>query len=377
MHKDPENRFIDFKKATIIPSGNTLVLLGDWTWCCLSEQILDNLYINKNIENIDARKIASLDSSGAFFITQILKRFSKANQILHIELNEKHQSLYELIAKNTHSKIKEKRAFSPFDIAYRIGAGTSQIFRDLFYFLGFIGEVAETTIQGAKAPWKLRGKLVFDIIYSAGYQAVGIICLLAFLIGVVLAYQIGGQLLQYGANIFVVNLLGISLLREFAPLITAIIVAGRSGSAFAAQIGTMKVQEEVDALRTFGITPIGRLVLPRIFGLLISLPILVIFADIASVFGGMVMSKAFLGLGFGDFLSQFAQNISFSTYMIGLVKTPVFALIIASVGCYRGLNVRGDAASIGEETTKSVVYSIFLIIIADAIFSILFSFAGL
>jgi phospholipid/cholesterol/gamma-HCH transport system permease protein len=228
-----------------------------------------------------------------------------------------------------------------------------------------------------RTPWNISGRLILDIIYSTGYQAIGIITLLAFLIGVVLAYQMGGQLIAYGANIFIVKLLGLSLLREFAPLITSIIVAGRSGSAFTAQIGTMKIQEELDALRTFGISPIERLVLPRLCGLIIALPLLVVLADISSVIGGMIMSKVYLGISYGEFISQFHTDISFYTYFIGLIKTPVFALIIASVGSYRGFCVHGHASSIGEETTKSVVYSIFLIIIADAIFSILFSSAGL
>ena len=386
MHKDLENRKVDCQRqATIESQGNELILSGDWTWQCIAEELLNHpplltLKPKKTpLLKINAQRIEHFDSIGAYYLTKLVHLLEKKKiqtEIIHIADN--HQALYSLALKDADFSTESKsRSISPFDVAQRIGFRTRNYFYDSIKFFAFVGEVTLSSWQMARTPWKVRWRLIFDIVFSAGYQAVGIICLLAFLIGIVLAYQIGGQLLQYGANIFIVDLLGISLLREFAPLISAIIVAGRSGSAFAAQIGTMKVQEEVDALRTFGISPVTRLVLPRIIGLIIALPLLTIMANIASVFGGMVMSKAYLGLGYVEFIIQFGKSISFDTYMVGLVKTPVFALLIAAIGCYRGLRVRGDSASIGEETTNSVVYSIFLIIIADALFSILFSMAGI
>lgn len=377
MHKDLQNRKSLCDPAIINVSEGTITLSGDWSCHFIDENIIKDSKLDLNIKFVDASAIGRMDTTGAFFIAKLIMALNDKQSQPQIKLSSKHKTLYELVTENLSFEVEHKDDFTTFDTAYRIGFRTTRYVHDFVQLLGFLGEITDSSLRIIRTPWKVRWRLIMDIVYSTGYQAIGIICLLAFLIGVVLAYQMGGQLLTYGANIFIVNLLGISLLREFAPLITSIIVAGRSGSAFAAQIGTMKVQEELDALRTFGIPPIGRLVLPRIVGLLIALPLLVVLADIASIAGGMIMSKAYLGLSYTEFLTQFGNSISFNTYMVGLVKTPVFALIIAAVGCYRGLCVKGDAASIGEETTKSVVYSIFLIIIADATFSILFSMAGL
>ena len=191
-----------------------------------------------------------------------------------------------------------------------------------------------------------------------------------------MSYQIGLQLSNYGASIYVVDLLGISVLREFGPLITAIIIAGRSGSAFAAQIGSMKIQEEIDALQTIGISPIRRLVVPRILGLIIVLPLLVVWADLFGLLGGMIMSKMTFDIPPATFLTRLVSHTYLTNYLIGLVKTPVFAALIATVGCFRGFAVTGSSVSVGRETTKSVVQSIFLIIVADALFSIVFSTVG-
>jgi phospholipid/cholesterol/gamma-HCH transport system permease protein len=211
------------------------------------------------------------------------------------------------------------------------------------------------------------------IIYRNGYQALPIIFLLSFMIGVILAYQMGLQLKNYGANIYIVDLLGLSILREFGPLITAIMVAGRTGSAFTAQLGIMKVNQEIDALNTMGVTPAELLILPRIAGLLITLPLLTIWSDISAVVGGMVMSNNILNITWYDFLQRFPIVIPLKTLIIGLGKAPVFALIIASIGCFQGVRVKGSADSVGLNTTRSVVLSIFFIIVADAIFSVVFN----
>jgi phospholipid/cholesterol/gamma-HCH transport system permease protein len=207
----------------------------------------------------------------------------------------------------------------------------------------------------------------------AGFNALPIVGLLAFLMGVVIAFQGAAQLQRYGANIFIADMIGLSILRELAPLMTAIIVAGRSGSAFAAQIGTMKVTEEIDALRTIGVAPMELLVLPKVIALLIALPLLTVYADIMGVLGGMLMARSQLGVSFEDFLDRFDLAIRLSHYMVGLGKAPVFAMIVVIVGCYQGFNVGNRADSVGKQTTTSVVQAIFLIIVADAIFSVVFN----
>jgi phospholipid/cholesterol/gamma-HCH transport system permease protein len=183
----------------------------------------------------------------------------------------------------------------------------------------------------------------------------------------------GLQLRNYGANIYIVDLLGLSVLREFGPLITAIMVAGRTGSAFTAQLGIMKINQEIDALDTMGVTPAELLILPRIAGLFITLPLLTLWSDIFGVVGGMVMSNNMLGITWYDFLQRFPHVIPLKTLIIGLGKAPVFALIISSIGCFQGVRVDGSASSVGLNTTRSVVLSIFFIIVADAAFSIIFS----
>jgi phospholipid/cholesterol/gamma-HCH transport system permease protein len=194
---------------------------------------------------------------------------------------------------------------------------------------------------------------------------------------VVVAYQGADQLKHYGANVFVVELVGYAMLREFAPLIGAIIIAGRSGSAYAAQLGTMVVTEEIDAMRTLGLDPLQRLVLPKLLALAIALPLLTVFADLAGVFGGMVMARSQLGIGFGEFADRFGQVMQGSALLIGVGKACVFALIIAAVGCFQGLRTSGSADSVGRQTTQAVVQAIFLVIVADALFSVAFNLLGI
>jgi phospholipid/cholesterol/gamma-HCH transport system permease protein len=222
-------------------------------------------------------------------------------------------------------------------------------------------------------PSRLRWRPVLFNLHIAGVRALPIVGLLSFLLGIVVAYQGADQLRQYGANIFVADLVGLSMLREFAPLITAIIIAGRSGSAYAAQIGTMAVTEEIDALRTLGIVPQELLVLPKLLALLIALPLLTVFADVLGVFGGMLMARAQLGVEFGEFLDRFVKTVSVTSYLVGIGKAPVFAGIIAVVGCFQGFRTEGGADSVGRQTTLSVVQAIFLVVVADALFSVAFS----
>ena len=259
----------------------------------------------------------------------------------------------------------------------RIGRYSAGVAQQAVAMLSFVGESAVVLAAAVRHPARLRWRPVLYNIRSAGYDALPIVALLSFLLGVVIAYQGADQLRQYGANIFVADLVGLSMLREFSPLIVAIIVAGRSGSAYAAQIGTMAVTEEIDAMRTLGIRPLELLVLPKILALLVVLPLLTFFADVIGVLGGMAMSRAQLGVGYGEFLERFTQAVSATAYLIGICKAPVFAAIIAVVGCYQGFRTRGGADSVGRQTTRSVVQSIVLVIVADALFSIAFSALGL
>ena len=273
---------------------------------------------------------------------------------------------------------RQRLSFPPApNVLARLGRSAASTFEQLLAMLTFIGESSHALLEWLLHPSRIRWRVVLFNLRSAGFDALPIVGLLSFLLGVVVAYQGADQLRQYGANIFVADLVGLSMLREFAPLITAIIVAGRSGSAYAAQIGTMTVTEEIDAMRTIGIEPQELLVLPKILALVIALPLLTVFADGLGIFGGMIMAKVQLGVGFGEFLDRLVKAVSITSYLVGIGKAPVFAVIIVLVGCFQGFRTHGGADSVGRQTTRSVVQSIFLVIVADAFFSVAFSLLDL
>ncbi len=244
-------------------------------------------------------------------------------------------------------------------------------------FLAFIGELFSALLIYIFNPKSIRFKEIYHAIEESAINALGIIALTTFLIGVVLAYQSSVQLKMYGANIFIVDMLGISILRELAPLIAAIVIAGRSGSAFAAQIGVMKITEELDAMRTMGFDPYLFLVLPRIIALMIMMPFMIFFADVMAMLGGMVVASIELGISAQLFLDRFNEAVEMKHFFIGIGKGPFFGFLIASIGIFRGLMVENDTRSIGVNTTKSVVEAIFMVIICDAVFSIIFTNMGI
>jgi len=254
-----------------------------------------------------------------------------------------------------------------------IGEITIGIGRRFYAILGFVGVVAVTIGELLPHPRRLRVVATLVQMEQTGVNALPIVGLLSFLIGIVMAYQGADQLRRFGAEIYTVNLLGISILRELGVLLTAIIIAGRSGSAFTAQIGTMQVNEEIDALRTLGLDPVQVLVVPRLLALVVTLPLLSVYADLMGLLGGCVMSLATLGLTLPQFLSQLQGAVGEWTFWVGIIKAPVFGATIALIGCFEGFNVSRSAESVGKLTTLSVVESIFLVIVSDAAFSIIFS----
>jgi len=256
----------------------------------------------------------------------------------------------------------------------RIGEITLVLLHRLYQILGFGGLVVVTLGQLIRHPRRLRFIATLVQMERVGLDSLPIVGLLSFLIGVVFAYQGADQLRRFGAEIYTVNLLGISILRELGVLLSTIIIAGRSGSAFTAQIGTMQVNEEIDAMRTLGLDPIEVLVLPRLLGLVLTLPLVVFFADFMGLLGGGLMCWAVLDISLPGFVTQLHSAIGEGTLWVGVVKAPFFASIIAIVGCYEGLSVTRSAESVGRLTTQSVVESIFFVIVSDAAFSIVFSY---
>lgn len=325
---------------------------------------------------VDATRLEGLDTGGALLLHRIIDRARAAGcQVDLVGLRPAHRQILDLVCERACDLPPE-----PGPAGEGLLAGLGRLaWRHLeegFDLLAFIGETAITLGRALARPARVRWRALASVIETAGVDAIPIMSLLAFLIGVVIAYQGGVQLSAYGANIYVVELVAITTLRELAPMMAAIIVAGRTGSAFAAQIGTMKVTEEVDALRTIGIDPIELLVLPKILGLAVALPLLTVLADAMGVLGGMVMAAATLGVSFGEFIDRIPQAVSLASFLTGVSKAPVFAAIIAVVGSFQGLRVRGGAESVGRQTTVSVVQAIFLVIVTDAAFSILFNWLG-
>lgn len=255
----------------------------------------------------------------------------------------------------------------------RIGEISLGLIARAYSLLGFFGLVCITVGGLLRRPGRLRVTALIAQMEQTGVNALPIVGLLSFLIGVVLVYQGADQLRRFGAVIYTVNLLAVGILRELGVLMAAIIIAGRSGSAFTAQIGTMRVNEEIDALRTIGLDPVEVLVIPRLLALMFTLPMLTLYANLLGLFGGCLMAWASLGITPPQFFRQLQSALYAWTFWVGLLKAPFFAFIIALIGCYEGFQVARSAESVGRLTTLSVVEAIFLVIVADAAFSIVFS----
>ena len=242
--------------------------------------------------------------------------------------------------------------------------------------LGFLGQVVQALGTLLRHPGRFRGKSMIHQMELVGVNALAIVGLMSFLVGIVIAQQGAVQLRQFGAEIYTVNLVGRLTLRELGILMTAIMVAGRSGSAFAAQLGTMKLTEEVDAMRTIGVSPMEALVLPRILATMLMLPLLGTYSAVVGIIGGAFLSATTLGIPFLTFLSRFQEVVPLHDVWVGLVKAPVFGLIVAVAGCYQGMQVKANAEEVGTRTTAAVVMAIFMVIVLDAFFAVFFTKVG-
>lgn len=327
---------------------------------------------------IQGRELTQFDSAGALVLKQLLEVLEKKNNTVTLQdFKKPHHDLLHLLAQKEEILAYTIPPATKKNILYRIGHESAHKVEQALGLITLIGDLC-VKLVGAVGHWRrFQFPSIVSNIYSTGVQALPIIGLLSFLIGVVLAYQMGLQLETYGANIFIAYLSGMALFREFAPLITAVIVAGRTGSAFTAQIGSMKINEEIDALNTMGLSPTELLVVPKVLGLLLVFPLLIFWADVFSVLGAMMMSKSMLGVSYAEFINRLQESVGVKQLMLGLYKAPAFALLIALVGCFQGFKVQANADSVGMQTTKSVVQALFLIIVADAAFSIAYSWQGL
>ena len=328
---------------------------------------------------VDAGDITVMDTAGAWILHRTIK--SLREQGLSVEVSNANPSVAEMleeVARNdSPCEIAPPTGNAIANLVALIGESAVDIALETAQLISFLGGIVASLARTAVHPTRLRLVPLVHHMQQVGLNALPIVGLISFLIGVVLAYQGASQLQKFGAEVFVVDLIAISILREIGILLTAIVIAGRSGSAFTAQIGSMKVNEEVDAMRTLGLDPMEVLVLPRVLALVIMLPLLAFFSDVIGLFGGALMAWVTLDISPGLFLERLHATLGPWTFWIGIIKAPVFAFIIAMLGCFEGFQVVGSSESVGQKTTRAVVESIFLVIVVDAIFSIFFAFIGI
>ncbi len=338
-------------------------------------------YLSKNNStplnvSFDFSNIKIIDSAGALFLKNLVDFFKAQNIKTNIS-NYGSISSEKLIKEiETFNLIEESHKPENISFKNRIKNFLVDIGKEISGSLNFIGATVFAFLDAIKNPGQIRWLPVFSVAETAGINAIPIIMVLTFFIGAVISFM-GVQILsKFGASVFTIDLLGISILREFAVLITSVLIAGRSASAFAAQIGSMKMNQEIDAMSIIGIDTMKMLVLPRVLALLIMLPILTFFAIIAGLVGGGLVCLFSIDMSLGMFLSRL-QTIDDTNFWTGMAKAPIFAIIIAIIGCRHGLMVGNDVISLGKNTTSAVVQSIFMVIIVDAIFAIIYYEIGI
>ncbi len=350
-----------------------------YTIATLQKQLTTISFNEVSLVVLDLHELIYLDTAAAIFLVKLEEEYStKSKKTTILCFNEKILSTLELVKmQRTITNLQTQINNTKGSFFKNSVIKTNESFHGFLLFMEFFGRVFMTQVDYLKSLYNIRFKEIAFELNESAIKALGIVALTSFLIGLVIAYQSAYQLKIYGANIFIVDMLGISILRELAPLITAIVIAGRSGSAFTAQIGAMKITQELDAMKTMGFDPFVFLVMPRIIALMIAMPLLIFIADIMGIFGGMIVSHIDLGISYELFLDRFREVVDVKHFFIGIIKGPFFAFLIASIGIYRGLIVKNDTQSIGLNTTKSVVESIFAVIVCDTLFSIVLTNLGI
>jgi len=352
---------------------------GQWTLDTLAahaDELQTVLHTKDRAVRFDLSAVERLDTASAWAVHRTVKALNETGRKTALTgLKPEHRALMDRVKEAaTEPEPETQQPGSFIALLERLGRGSHYAVREAVEMTAFLGLTVIAIGRVSGHPPRLRITSWINHLERVGVNALPIVGLLSFLVGVVIAYQGADQLRRFGADIFMVNLLGITTLRELGVLLTAIIVAGRSGSAFAAQIGTMQVNEEVDAIRALGLDPVELLVLPRLFALLVAMPLLTVFADFMSLLGGLVIGMTVLDIPPIQFAHRLNTVVSQGTFWIGMVKAPVFGFLIAMVGCREGLNTGGSAESVGLHTTRAVVISIFLVIVVDAVFSVFFSY---
>jgi phospholipid/cholesterol/gamma-HCH transport system permease protein len=325
------------------------------------------------VQFVDLSGAGAIDTVGAWTVV----RFADANRANITGASEQAEKLLETVRASASTADIEPPRVPMLKRAFEFtGAWTIEFGHGVVRMLAFLGAIIVALGSVIRHPRRFRMKSLVRQLELVGVTALPIVGLMSFLIGIVIAQQGAAQLEQFGAEIYTINLTGRLSLRELGVLMTAIMVAGRSGSAFAAQLGTMKLTEEIDAMRTIGVSPMEALVIPRILATVIMMPLLGFFSAVVAVIGGAFIADLTLGIPFITFLSRIQEVVPLYDLWVGLIKAPVFGLIVALAGCYQGMQVRGNSEEVGLRTTKAVVQAIFMVIVLDAFFAIFFDQIG-
>lgn len=318
---------------------------------------------------VDLKKVSYLDDFGALVLVELKNMMTRSNGLF--DLKNAREEVLSILHSETLAETPSFITVRPPNMFIRFGDAIIQYAADVKYLISFVGSVCIAFVNSLLHPKSLRMEETFLYMQKTGVDALPIVGLIGFLLGLIVAFMSSVQLQLFGANIYVASLVSLAMCRELGPIMTAIIVAGRSGSSFAAEIGTMKISEEVDALFTMGFDPTQYLVVPKILASVIVVPILTLFSDIFAILGGLVVGVFMLDLTVSAYISETITTLTVFDVCWGIFKSGVFALLISWIGCLRGFQVRGGAASVGHFTTSAVVSGIFLIIVSDALFTVM------
>lgn len=363
-------------KITKNANGINVALIGSLTYKS-NKKILTQIskaYKNSGDIYLDLENLNELDYFMAVSIYNIVRKSKKELKILNS--NKKFDSVFALIDDEKIDFDYLPKNYEP-SALYELGKYLVNGFSNFLNLLAFFGEFLVKILKLIFNPKKFRIREITNHFKDAGIDSLFIVGLTSFLIGVVLAYIGSNMLSQFGASIYVIDIMGMMTLRETGPLIAAIVVAGRSASSFTAQIGVMKLTEEVDAMKTMGFDPFYFLVMPRVLAMIIATPFIIFLADMISIIGQMIVCNFTLDITYLDFLERFKENVDIQNFIVGIFKAPFFGAAIAIIGCLRGFEISGDTESVGKFTTLSVVNAIFWVIALDAIFAIIFSELGI
>ncbi|ACG71620.1 protein of unknown function DUF140 [Anaeromyxobacter sp. K] len=314
---------------------------------------------------IDASGVAAMDTAGAWLLRRAARDLERGGRPVTLTLRPEHEALLALVTSS--GEVAPRRARERARFLSELGRSAWSSALAIGGVLTLVGELAGRVARARAGPLRVRARQAVLHVQSAGFEALPTTALLSFFVGVVLASQGATLLRPFGAGILIADLVGLAMLRELSPLVTAIVVAGRSGSAYAAQIGAMKMAGEIESLRAGGVSPVDALVVPRIAALALVVPLLTVAADVLGLAGATLVARAELGMHAPEFLGRVAREVHASSYLLGVAKAPVFGVIVAAVGCHQGLRASDDAGSVGRRTTGAVVQSMFLVVLADGL----------